>query len=230
MSWNLFGTISSYKEMLAKIAIFTFVSTVAALGLLSYQIPEVSSFFRQWPVKIPVEGLELPLIILVSALVVATVARIIKLHDRISDILGLRRRFDVAHILSPMASSVGVTVNESVLKARRREIMRKVFYRYASSGQPVIDAHYVTMAMDQWLWFWVLIESIPIWIVVGVVLAVYERFIAAGLVVAGLVAAAIILAWSWGMSAKYAKQQVDEILSDGQRYQEVKGVLSALPS
>jgi len=230
MSWNPFGTISSYKEMLAKIAIFTFVSTVAALGLLSYQIPEVSSFFRQWPVKIPVEGLELPLIILVSGLVVATVARIIKLHDRISDILGLRRRFDVAHILSPMASSVGVTVNESVLKARRREIMRKVFYRYASSGQPVIDAHYVTMAMDQWSWFWVLIESIPIWIVVGVVLAVYERFIAAGLVVAGLVAAAIILAWSWGMSAKYAKQQVDEILSDGQRYQEVKGVLSALPS
>ena len=230
MSWNPFGTISSYKEMLAKIAIFTFVSTVAGLGLLSHQIPEVSSFFQQWPVKIPVEGLELPLFILVSGLVLAIVARIIKLHDRISDILGLRRRFDVAHILSPMATSVGVTANESVLKTRRRELMRAVFYRYTSSWQPVIDAHYVTMAMDQWSWFWVLVESIPIWVAVGVVLAVYERFVAAGLVGAGLVGAAIILTWSWSMSIKYAKQQVDEILSDGQRRQEVKGVLSALSS
>ena len=230
MSWNPFGTVSSYKEMLTKIATFTFVSTVAGLGLLSYLIPDVSSFFRRWPVKIPVEGLELPLFIIVAGLVFAILARIIKLHDRISDIVGLRRRFDVAHVLSPMATSVGVAVADGTLKKHRRELMRRVFYRYASSSQPVIDQHYVTMAMDQWSWFWVLVESIPIWMGVGVVLVVYDRYVAAGLIVAGLFGVAIMLTWSWILSCKYAKQQVDEILSDAGRRREIAGALNALPS
>src|SRR5664279_4659483 len=111
MTLSPFSTISSYAAMLNKIATATFSVSVVAFGLLYWQVPAVSGFVPSWPVKIPETEVEVPLVVLVGALAFALFSRAIKLHDRLSDLFGIRDRFDVQAILLPMAAASGAALS-----------------------------------------------------------------------------------------------------------------------
>ena len=75
-----------------------------------------------------------------------------KLHDRLSDILHIRERFDISHILFPLALASGAACTvEQIwkIKRNRQDLMYKVFYKYASSspGKSQIELHYITLAL-----------------------------------------------------------------------------------
>jgi hypothetical protein len=87
------------------------------------------------------------------------------LHDRLSDLFGIRRRFDRNNILLPLVTMSGARLTPSQITSlvtHRTETMREVFYRYASSRQetPVVDKHDIERALDAWNWYWIFVEGL----------------------------------------------------------------------
>src|SRR3984893_15573806 len=83
---------------------------------------------------------------LAIALAVAFLTRVARLHDRISEVLGIRKRFDQNHILFPLAKLVGqnlTVLQRKAIIANQNHLMRDLFYRYASSRAetPLVDKH-----------------------------------------------------------------------------------------
>jgi hypothetical protein len=101
MDFNLFTTSGDYPKMLNKIATSTFLGAILATWLLRYEIPRLDAALNPFSFSIPIAGVSIPFGTLLPALVVALLSRFFKLHDRISDILRIRQRFDVAEILLP---------------------------------------------------------------------------------------------------------------------------------
>lgn len=155
MSLNPFTTVGNYSAMLNKIAAWTFFVSLGAIWLVRSRLPCVNAVLGTMSFQIPVAGVDLPLGTLAPAFGIALISRVTKLHDRLSDLLGIRRRFDRQEILLPLASACGTTLSSDQLlriDEKRSDLMGRVFYAYAStdSSKSKVDSHYVTMALDQW--------------------------------------------------------------------------------
>ena len=221
-------------DMLAKIAVFTLASAILATMLLSVTVSTLGDALRTWAVPIPVEGISIPLGVLAVALAWTVITRLVKLHDRVSDVLGLRKRFDIQHILKPMATAVGVSLSakqEIAMKCSRRRLMSDAFYKYASGGEgkAVIDEHYVSLALDQWAWFWIIVESMVTWALAGIILVSSAHFIAAAIVLGCVAASSLLLVLSWQASVRYAQDEIRQITQDQARQKEIAGIFNALP-
>src|SRR5882762_2823277 len=92
---------ASYSEMLNKIGIFTFLSALALTILVAYFVPLVSTLLNSDPTTVEIASIKIPLL-----------ARIIRLHDKISDLFGLRARFDLYRIMIPMSGSLQIPVDK----------------------------------------------------------------------------------------------------------------------
>lgn len=217
MGLNPFAPVSSYAEMLSKIAIWTFASSLGATVTLRWNCPEIDAFLGRLAVPVPIEDLNIPLGTALPAFAMALVSRIFKLHDRLSDVLGIRRRFDRQEILIPLAAATGSSLTvEQIQKvdSRRDELMGRVFYKYASSSADTskIDVHYVILALDQWSWYWVVLEALFVMAISGGLLFFYGgaklAVVAAWAVTAGIGLLQLIR----GSCAKYAADEIREIL------------------
>jgi hypothetical protein len=171
LPFSVFLRPKNYNEMLVKLGAFilweSYVITFLLRGIKSIdeKLHSVESYEQVTAVLslIPNHEKLNPAGFFV-ALAVAYVSRAIQLHDRISDVLGIRRRFDRNYILLPLAVLVGAELKPqqlTTLAANRDTIMREVFYRYASSraDKPLVDRHDIEGALDAWSWYWVLVEG-----------------------------------------------------------------------
>jgi hypothetical protein len=177
-----FSTATDLAQTLKRLASFAFYETyIITLTLRSN--PEVNrhlAHFENWGaigkvVAIIPHHEVLNLSGIAIALVVAILTHMLHFHDRISDVFGIRRRFDRIHILVPLAKCVGssVTIQKiAAIKAGRDQLMHKVFYRYASSrdDHPLVDKHDIEHAMNAWSWFWVCIEAAA-YFMIGAIIA-----------------------------------------------------------
>lgn len=233
MGLTPFETVSDYPSMLNKIALYTFGSLLLAVVLLRLQIQPLDALLAPFSFALPIAGLSLPFGTVVPAFGIALLSRIFKLHDRLSDLFGIRRRFDVIAILFPLcAASGGLTDAGRVrqLKAKREPLMYATFYKYASSspGKAVIETHYITLALDQWSWYWILLEACTIATLAAAVLFWAGRYLAAASVLAAVLLAIWLLQVIRGHCEEYALQQVEQILSEPARKREVREQFSAL--
>jgi len=233
MTVRLFGAVQNYPQMLRKIAVFTFLSSCLAVYVLRHQFDVVGKSLAPYSNKIPFLDFSVPLGTFVPAFVVALVFRICKLHDRLSDLFGIRQRFDTEYILRPLAAQSGVTpekVDSPKIAKARRDLMSKTFYKYASSTpeRSTIDTHYVTMALDQWSWFWIILESLTVASIVGIMLLITWKWIALLWVLGFMLVAGLLLWPIWRGCKVYAKQEVDQILADAKRKAEIAEVFDAL--
>src|SRR6266550_7831628 len=108
MSLNPFATVTSYPSMLNKIALFTLAVGIAMTWVLRSQAPTVELFLGRFDLPVEIEGNEVALGYVLPAILVAILFRVVKMHDRISDVLGTRQEFDLNEILVPL--SIGVDV------------------------------------------------------------------------------------------------------------------------
>ena len=111
--------------------------------------------------------------------------------------------------------------------------MDDVFYRYASGtpGKAVIDPHYIILALDQWCWYWIVLEATFVAFVLGVIFLCTKRFtLAAGLFLGVLVALGCLDLIQHHQCAAYAFREVEEILTDAQRKAAIVAVFRGLPS
>jgi hypothetical protein len=166
-----FSTPTNYSEMLKKLAGFAFYQ-VFIITLLLRQIPEVNAWFNSIETFGKLGELvsalpnweNLNVLGIFIGILVALISNIFHLHDRISDILRIRSRFDKRYILIPLAQNVGATITPRMSKAiddHRDSLMRDVFYRFASSksDNPVVDKHDIEHALNAWAWFWAFVEA-----------------------------------------------------------------------
>lgn len=234
MSSNPFGAVSDYPSMLNKIALYTLGVSILAMFLLTSQVPAIEAFLGKFAVSIPIGDFSLPLGKVLPAFIFALGSRVIKLHDKLSDLFGIRQRFDIHEILIPLA--VGASVELTIprlekIRSHRRHLMGKVFYKYMSSNsndKAVIDTHSITMAFDQWSWYWILLEANTVATIVASVLLFEGKSLPAALI---LILVLLIIWALQGVRAscsRYAMKEVNEILSDGTRKRDVAEEFNAL--
>ena len=173
---KIFGQPESYSDMLERIFIFTLGTGVVCVIWLSISSPTMKDILDSVSTETDiafVKGIK-GLYVLVP-LIVAVLSRIIRLHDKISDILFIRQTFDTKHILIPMAVKSGSSTQTQAIRKNRVDLMYKVFYPYAGFKDPVIDAQLVRSALDNWGWYWVLLEAVCVFLLTLVVFLVIDN-------------------------------------------------------
>lgn len=233
MGFNPFASVDNYPGMLNKIATFTFVEGCLATLLLRHEYKPFDQLLAPLTISIPVGAVALPLGTLLPAFAFALLARIFKLHDRISDVLFIRHHFDICHVLLPLALLAGTQLRSEQLrtiKKQRKDLMYKVFYKYASSspGKAQIESHYITMALDQWCWYWVVLEASFMAFVLGILFLRTGRYFPAAIFLACVLASVGILQIVGKYCADYALQELEQIVVDMDRRCAIAGEFSAL--
>lgn len=236
----LFLSPKDYSEMLKKLASFLFYDVWIVTFLLR-GIPAIDAAFNSVE-NFGAVGQAISLIPgheklnisgLVIALIVAGVSYAIQLHDRISDLFGIRSRFDRNYILLPLAVLVGVELSPAQLNAmiaNRDPLLRVVFYPYVSSRaeHPLVDRHDIERALDAWSWYWLLIEPLPIVLIALLVAAFFKAY---GLLV-GFCAAFIslwLLAWLFSLRLeRFTRPEIETIAADPTARLAVREAFNAL--
>ena len=156
---TIIGQPNDYSDMLRRIFATTLISGIVCGFILAAASPHMRQFMESLKIEadLPlVKGLK-ALYVLIP-LLIAGVSRAIYLHDRISDVLRIRHRFDTHHILYPLATASGLTLTKeqkTQISRSRRAAMYAVFYPYAGFKDPKIDSQLVRNALDACGWFWV---------------------------------------------------------------------------
>ena len=230
--------IRSYSDMLRKLASFLFYETWVVTFVLRGIPPIDEAFSRSYgkigsALSVIPNADKLNLIGLGVALVVAGAGYFLQLHDRASDVLGIRKRFDRVCILVPLALMVGAKLTpEKIdrLDVSRDTVMRDVFYKYASSRaeNPLVDKHDIEHALSGWSWYWVFIEAILLLLVSSVVAISFGAYEMS----ASFVLLAMLCWLLAGMQRvrlyRYARPQVEAIAGNANAAAAVKAVFDAL--
>lgn len=220
-----------YSEMLLKIAIFTFFSLLGAAYLLNLYSPPISQLLNAWSLKVDVWLVkELPVGWMLTVLLLTIVARVAKLHDRISDVFRIREHFDLDHFLLPLAEGVGMEGEaelRKLLKTNRDEQMYTIVYKYAGFKEPEIDHQLVLSAFDNWCWYWVILELVTVGFLTSLLL-VPTAPRAAGVLVAVMLFLLLPAHLLMRHLRKLAADQVRAILSDEDRRTKIRESLDAL--
>jgi hypothetical protein len=217
----------NYDEMLKKLASFFFWETVLGAWVLR-QVPLIGAFAlhaeRFLLSNLPpgwnsyIEWVD-PLNIAV-ALAIAFIAYTVQLHDRLSDWLRIRARFDLANILLPLTALTGVHLTApklNVLATQRVSLMSQLFYRYASSTleTPLVDKHDIQQALSAWSWFWISLEGATIWLSLYIISCLYQDWTIASAFAGILLISVFLGLLIYPRLERRARSQVERIADIG---------------
>lgn len=228
---TLIGQPETYSDVLSRVFTTTLVTGVACSVALAHSSADFKTLFDSVPFDAdigPVKGLKVLYVLLPGG--VAVLSRVVKLHDRISDLLGLRRKIDLDYVLVPLAQGVGVDVDVQkrfALQMNRRAAMYKVFYPYVSLPEAKIDRQLVRTALDNLGWFWVGVEALALLLptTVGVWALGGRTLIWLAVATIGIA----VLTWiQWHVCKRGTAAEVDAILSEQTRQTEIRAYFSAL--
>jgi hypothetical protein len=230
----------NYTQVRRKLAFFLFFELWFATFFLR-GLPPIGALFSTVEQAGPVEAIasllpaiaKLNLTGLILAIFATTVCYAITFHDRISDLLGIRKKFDYQHILLPLAKLVKVKLSAAQKKRiqeKQDSVTRKVFYQFASSRakNPIVDKHDIERALEAWSWFWILVEAIPFSVVFAIV-----AFVAKGTTLAFIfiAIASALFAAAW-LSARrlprFARPEIEAIAHDANSCRAVMKVFSEI--
>lgn len=227
----LLTTSRNYGESLSKLAGFALYEAFL-IAIYLRQIPQFEQFLQAIMSFTKINNASL-VACLCIALVVALLSRAFKLHDRVSDVLKIRCRFDRTHILVPLARLVDVEKldeKKPKMKEKRHELMRAVFYKYASSRaeKPLVDRHDIEHALDAWTWFWWPVEAI-IFLSIGITVALAFCQIKVAATLFGVAACFTLISMGlYNLLKQLAQPQVRAIAADPIAKDEVRAHLNAL--
>jgi len=133
------GRAANYDEMLTRIAIGTIVISSLAIWWMRSAIPSLDVYLASID-KMPAVGPfkdydKLPVGTILPGIVIGVLFRVVKLHDRVSDLFGVRRRFDISEILIPICGQLDKKLTferRDQLAQERHQWMDRLFYAYAS--------------------------------------------------------------------------------------------------
>lgn len=213
--------------MLNKLAIINTATSFLVILFLSTKIPEIKEL-QGFNIEAEVFGMKIQLGYLVASIIIAATTRIIKLHDKISDILRLRASYDWNYIIKPLAEECGTNIKKRKALNERPHIMGNIFYRYTSRAvqPPIVEQDIIDLMMDQLSWSWALLETAFILLVSTLTLTLYgEDAYLPAIVTAVLFTFSLITLRS---CKKYTKKEIDSIIADQSRKADIKGFINAL--
>lgn len=222
----------SYSDILVRIFTSSLMTGVACTIVLCIVSPDIKQFIESIPGQSdigPFKGLATSYVLI--PFIISLFSRAIKLHDKISNILRIRQKFDVEHILFNIVRGVGMDINgtlKAFLKLKHQEVMYKVFYEYAGFNEPKIDRQLVRSALDSWGWFWAALESSMILLITLVILFVYKKWYLFTIGIIFMISLVCLLFFHWFECRTYALREVKAILSDDTRKREIKKYLTTL--
>jgi hypothetical protein len=216
--------------MLERIFVTTLVAGVACTILVATASPEVKALLDSVRTEADlglVKGIR-ALYVLVP-LGVALFSRVLRLHDKISDLLRIRLYFDTHHILFPMATAVGLGLDETAkkqIRSARQDLMYDVFYPYAGFADPKIDKQLIRTALDNWGWFWVGMEAGLLFAITSATLLLLHAQMQLYICLLLFLLSGILLLLQWPACRRSAEREVAAILDDPARRGEVSAALA----
>jgi len=218
--------------MLNKISIWTLLDSLLLTVITALVCPNVGNLLGRFSIKVDIYGgVTVPLLYAVPPIVIAVFARVVRLHDKISDLFAIRENFDIGEILVPLAGGVGYPLDLAkleVLRAKRKQLMSDTFYRYASSTEPKIQKHLIVSALDKWSWYWILVEFLAVsFLCLGILLSCGVYKSAAWLATIMLIFMFLGI-WGHRFCGSAARAEVREILGDPNRSAEISAIFHAL--
>lgn len=236
MALNPLAPVTDYQSMLSRVFWFTSAAALGSLCLLRTNVPLIDGVLSDFEPKLgsdPESLIPVPAGMLLPALAVGLLARVFRMHSRVANWLGIRERFEIDVIIAGLARESNVdlaAVSEEQWQAKRYDIMRDAFYRFASSESPQIDPHLIHQALDCWSWFWSGLEATVVFVLCGFVLISFGAYAPGGITIL------LALALSLGglplirqQCRRYAIAQVKAIVSDGGRAAQVQQAFEGMP-
>lgn len=238
MALSPLAPVTDYQSMLSRVFWFTSAAALGAVWLLRANVPVVDQSLGQVDALLRTasggELLPIPGGTLLPALAVGLLTRVFRLHGHLAHLLGVRERFDIEVIIDALARECDVDVDcvsDDQWIARRQEIMRQAFYRFANSKSPEIDPHLIHQALDSWSWFWIGLEATVVFVATGLGLIAFSAYYEGGMTIGiALAAAAVGLPMVRLQCKRFALAQVRAILSDPARVALVRQALDGLPT
>jgi TIR domain len=213
---KVIGQPETYSDVLERVFVTTLFTGFVCTFVLGQASPEVKRILDSINTDTelgPIKGLKL-LYVAIPALL-ALFSRVIKLHDRVSDLLRLRSVIDTRWILIPLAEGVGLHVDherQHWIRVRRRDALYQVFYPYVSLPDAKIDKQLVRSALDNLGWFWVVVEANVLLIVTTIFLYLLDAFsLAIGMLAVAILTSALAVAL-WFACKRTSTAEVSAIL------------------
>lgn len=229
-------TVSNYAEMLRKLSTSMLFVAAACVWLLRLKVPTIDNVLKNidyiTPDKIAMfASVKIPFGTFLPAFLCALISEVFKLHDRISDLFRIRKKFDLRWILIPSALLSGSRLSFSQfkkIKIERERLMGEVFYEFASSTSPKIDSHTIIQALTAWSWYWLCAETVVIIFLTAAIFSYFQFFFETVLLLCGVFLLFLLMQWLWRECSNYADSQIRQILSDSNRKRIVSRVFNAL--
>jgi hypothetical protein len=177
---KIFGQPDNYSEILQRIWYTSIATGLGCTILLSTASPTLQNFINSITTTAEIGPIKnIKVLYVIIPLLIGILSRMLKLHDKISDVFRIRYLFDTRCLLYPLAKGAGITLTKDLHKNignKRVDSMYAVFYPYAGFKNPVIDEQLVRTAADNWGWFWVLLESFALVVVTTIALCIMKKW------------------------------------------------------
>lgn len=214
----IFKSTKSYDEMVDKISQSVFVISSILLFLLSQMCPEFMTILEKlsFGATFSVFNIKLSIALFYAPLLMGLFEHMFKLHDVWSSILGIRKRYDKNIVVKEIISRCALKTDYRKLSVKQvRKIMSACFYRYASSTDPVIDSHYITITLTEWCWFWILLDTLILIDIIGLIWLIVSWWSWINLIwIIGVNAILLTLMWLVKrITIKYTKDEISAIFS-----------------
>lgn len=217
--------------MLNKIGMFTFLEAIGATWLIAHYVPPVATLLGSLKIPVMVWSIELPILYVVPGVAFALIARIIRLHDSISDVFRIRQTFDLYRVLLPLAGAVNLAISPASrdrLRAVRKKAMQRTFYAFASFEDPKISKALVLSSIDVWTWYWILIEFLGVLVVTSGILLCYGAFVPAAYTLLAILVLSSLACTAFTVCGSKADHQIEEIVGDSGRVDTLKREFASL--
>ena len=222
---KIFGQPSNYSEILQRIWYTSLATGILCTAVLAKASPDIQALIDSISTKAdigPIKNIKV-LYILIPVLI-SVLSRMLKLHDKISDVFRIRYLFDTRFLLFPLAILSGINLTSDLRKKighNRINSMYSVFYPYANFENPVIDKQLVRTSADNWGWFWALVESFALIVVTTVALIFIDKKDYLLLCFFALLVELLLIVMFGGFCVRGARRQVAAILADKNRKKEI---------
>lgn len=229
---KIFGQPESYSDILQRIFYTSVGSGIICTFILAKASPNVQAIIDSVSTQVdigPIKGLKA--LYVVFPIGVSLISRMLRLHDKISDVLRIRLLFDTRYILFPLAELSGHDLTKELkekIRSNRNAAMHVVFYPYAGFMDPAIDKQLVRSAADNWGWFWVLIESAFIFGLTAVTLWILQKNTYLQVCLWVLFLHMCLLLVEWVACRQAASRQVKAVLADSSRRSDVWAYFTAI--
>ncbi len=227
----IFDTPKTYSEMVEKISKSAFFLTLFGLYILSCASSDFKSFLESisFGAKYECFGIELNLALLYIPLCVGICEHVFKIHDKVSSVFKIRQKYDKNIIIRTFYKYANIEFNNSKFDSKNVDkIMSNVFYKYASSTDPQIDSHSIVLALNEWCWFWIFLDTALLFIVISIpFLAIKWSWINLAFLCLALVVFAIMMFLTMIQTINYTNMEIQAIWNNKERQKEIINALQS---